>query len=168
MASLARLDAGVGEHPAQVHDQLPVDVLAVGRLQDLGVAAELALTLPLGSWVVVPTASSSDSTWRHSTLPLNGWLKIFSSVTRWWWLRSAAMRRPPQGCVVTGYPHGRGRRRSPPPVMWFSPYRSPPATRDCGPAVADRATRPTLTNPSIPAPCPPYFRSGPHPSRAAS
>jgi hypothetical protein len=49
-------------------------------------------------------------------LPLNGWLKIFSSVTRWWWLRSAAMRRPPPVCVVTGYPHGRGQRRPPVPV----------------------------------------------------
>ncbi len=42
----------------------------------------VTLTLPLGSWAVVPTASSSDSTWRHSILPLDEWLKIFSIVSR--------------------------------------------------------------------------------------
>jgi hypothetical protein len=48
MALLARFEAGVGEHPAQVDDQLPVDVLVVWRLQDLGLAAELDLDLAVG------------------------------------------------------------------------------------------------------------------------
>src|SRR4029453_12624860 len=40
-AWLARFDAGVGQHPAQVDEQLSVDVFAGWRLQDLGLAAEL-------------------------------------------------------------------------------------------------------------------------------
>src|SRR4029450_7241820 len=48
MALLARFEAGVGEHPAQVDDQLSVDVLAVWRLEDLGLAAELDLDLAVG------------------------------------------------------------------------------------------------------------------------
>src|SRR5512132_2936677 len=48
MASLARFEAGVGEHPAQVNDHLPVDVLVAWRLEDLGLAAELDLDLAVG------------------------------------------------------------------------------------------------------------------------
>ena len=43
----------------------------------------VTLNLPLRSSVVVPTYSSSDKTSRHSILPLVGWLKIFSMVSRW-------------------------------------------------------------------------------------
>src|SRR5919198_2514494 len=48
MAPLARFEAGVGEHPAQVDDHLSVDVLVVWRPQDLGLAAELDLDLAVG------------------------------------------------------------------------------------------------------------------------
>src|SRR4029453_16446612 len=48
LASLARFEAGVSEHPAQVDDQLPVDILVVWRLEDLGLAAELDLDLAVG------------------------------------------------------------------------------------------------------------------------
>src|SRR6266705_1182816 len=48
MAPLARVEAGVREHPTQVNDQLSVDVLVVWRLQDLGLAAELDLDLAVG------------------------------------------------------------------------------------------------------------------------
>src|SRR4029450_5062966 len=48
VASLARFEAGVGEHPTQVDDQLSVEVLVVRRLEDLGLAAELDLDLAVG------------------------------------------------------------------------------------------------------------------------
>jgi hypothetical protein len=50
---------------------LRIDVLAIGRMEHL----------TLGP-VTVPIASSSDSTWRHSTFALAGWLKIFATVSR--------------------------------------------------------------------------------------
>src|SRR4051812_28521466 len=47
---------------------------------------------PLCSSTTVPTASSSERTCRHSTFPLDGCSKIFSSVSRWWLLREVIDR----------------------------------------------------------------------------
>src|SRR4029453_1796951 len=64
---LARLEAGVGEHPAQVDDQLSVNVLAVWRLEDLGLAAELDLDLAVG----LPGGRSDGLQQRQHLAPLD-------------------------------------------------------------------------------------------------
>ena len=66
----------------QVGDLIPIDILAPRWLEHLGRGADANFEAAVVMSCTVPTASSSDRTWRHSMFELVGWAKIRSSVSR--------------------------------------------------------------------------------------
>jgi len=75
-------ETGLLQHSPQIHHDLDPDFLTMRYGEHLGLRAERNLEL---AFVLASHGSNhvhSDTISRHSMLPLRGWLKIFSTVSR--------------------------------------------------------------------------------------
>lgn len=79
---------GLGQHAPQVDDHLSVDVLAARRVEDFGFGAQRHLDLAVVLLGGGPDVVQQRQNLTPSTLPLAGWPRIFSTVSRWWLLSS--------------------------------------------------------------------------------